>query len=112
MLVERFPPETIVYSGHGPPTTLGDELARNPFLAELRAVKFEAPRGTHDILPADQPRWGRVIGEAEDVCARVRLPAYPDAGLRGHRVFLRTSGRARTSCARRCTRSRIAAGAR
>ena len=36
-LVERFPPDTVVYSGHGPPTTLGDELARNPFLAELRA---------------------------------------------------------------------------
>jgi hydroxyacylglutathione hydrolase len=36
-LVESYPPETIVYSGHGPPTTLGAELARNPFLAELRA---------------------------------------------------------------------------
>jgi hydroxyacylglutathione hydrolase len=36
-LTERFPPETIVYPGHGPQTTLGDELARNPFLAELRA---------------------------------------------------------------------------
>jgi hydroxyacylglutathione hydrolase len=36
-LMERFPPETIVYSGHGPETTLGAELARNPFLAELRA---------------------------------------------------------------------------
>jgi glyoxylase-like metal-dependent hydrolase (beta-lactamase superfamily II) len=36
-LTEAYPPETIVYSGHGPPTTLGDELARNPFLAELRA---------------------------------------------------------------------------
>ncbi len=36
-LVDRFPPETTVYSGHGPPTTLGAELARNPFLAELRA---------------------------------------------------------------------------
>jgi glyoxylase-like metal-dependent hydrolase (beta-lactamase superfamily II) len=35
-LMKRFPPETIVYSGHGPPTTLGDELARNPFLAEVR----------------------------------------------------------------------------
>jgi hydroxyacylglutathione hydrolase len=34
---ERFPPETIVYPGHGPETTLGAELARNPFLAELRA---------------------------------------------------------------------------
>jgi hydroxyacylglutathione hydrolase len=36
-LVGRFPPETVVYPGHGPQTTLGDELARNPFLAELRA---------------------------------------------------------------------------
>jgi hydroxyacylglutathione hydrolase len=36
-LTERYPPETIVYPGHGPQTTLGDELARNPFLAELRA---------------------------------------------------------------------------
>jgi glyoxylase-like metal-dependent hydrolase (beta-lactamase superfamily II) len=37
MLTERYPAETTVYSGHGPPTTLGDELQRNPFLAELRA---------------------------------------------------------------------------
>lgn len=35
-LMDRFPPETVVYPGHGPPTTLGAELARNPFLAELR----------------------------------------------------------------------------
>ncbi|MGZ4256529.1 MAG: MBL fold metallo-hydrolase [Gaiellaceae bacterium] len=35
-LTERFSPETVVYSGHGPPTTLGTELARNPFLADLR----------------------------------------------------------------------------
>jgi len=39
LLGDRFPPETVVYSGHGPPTTLGDELARNPFLAELRAAR-------------------------------------------------------------------------
>jgi glyoxylase-like metal-dependent hydrolase (beta-lactamase superfamily II) len=36
-LVEAYPPETVVYPGHGPATTLGTELARNPFLAELRA---------------------------------------------------------------------------
>jgi glyoxylase-like metal-dependent hydrolase (beta-lactamase superfamily II) len=36
-LVDAYPPETIVYPGHGPVTTLGEELARNPFLAELRA---------------------------------------------------------------------------
>jgi glyoxylase-like metal-dependent hydrolase (beta-lactamase superfamily II) len=38
-LVERLPPETVVYPGHGPVTTLADELARNPFLAELRAER-------------------------------------------------------------------------
>jgi hydroxyacylglutathione hydrolase len=37
LLTERFPPETVVYSGHGPPTTLGAELASNPFLTPLRA---------------------------------------------------------------------------
>ena len=36
-LADRFPPETVVYPGHGAKTTLGGELARNPFLAELRA---------------------------------------------------------------------------
>jgi glyoxylase-like metal-dependent hydrolase (beta-lactamase superfamily II) len=38
-LVERFPPGTVVYPGHGPQTTLGRELASNPFLAELRAAR-------------------------------------------------------------------------
>jgi hydroxyacylglutathione hydrolase len=36
-LSERCPPDTVVYPGHGGPTTLGAELTRNPFLAELRA---------------------------------------------------------------------------
>lgn len=36
-LMDAYPPDTIVYPGHGPVTTLGAELARNPFLAELRA---------------------------------------------------------------------------
>jgi hydroxyacylglutathione hydrolase len=38
-LIERFPPETVVYPGHGPATTLGQELETNPFLAELRAAR-------------------------------------------------------------------------
>jgi glyoxylase-like metal-dependent hydrolase (beta-lactamase superfamily II) len=37
LLVERCPPETVVHPGHGPATTLGAELASNPFLGELRA---------------------------------------------------------------------------
>jgi hydroxyacylglutathione hydrolase len=39
VLVDTFPSDTVVYPGHGPVTTLGDELARNPFLAELRAER-------------------------------------------------------------------------
>jgi glyoxylase-like metal-dependent hydrolase (beta-lactamase superfamily II) len=39
VLVDTFPSETVVYPGHGPVTTLGDELARNPFLADLRAER-------------------------------------------------------------------------
>lgn len=36
-LAAAYPPQTVVHPGHGPATTIGDELARNPFLAELRA---------------------------------------------------------------------------
>jgi histidyl-tRNA synthetase len=55
-------------------------------------VKFEAPRGTHDILPSEQSRWRRAIGEAERLCAlygyrRIDTPAFEDTEL-----FARTSG--------------------
>ena len=36
LLMERYPSATVVYSGHGPPTTLGAERERNPFLTALR----------------------------------------------------------------------------
>ena len=39
MLFDRLPPQTVVYPGHGPQTTLGTERERNPFLAELRAAR-------------------------------------------------------------------------
>jgi len=35
-LMAAYPPDTIVLPGHGPVTTLGAELAGNPFLGELR----------------------------------------------------------------------------
>lgn len=36
LLMDRYAPHTLVFPGHGPETTLGAELERNPFLAELR----------------------------------------------------------------------------
>ena len=38
-LADRLSPETVVYPGHGQPTTIGRELETNPFLAELRAAR-------------------------------------------------------------------------
>ena len=38
-LLDAFPEDTIVHPGHGPATTLGDELRRNPFLTVLRAAR-------------------------------------------------------------------------
>ena len=35
-LVRRFPPDAVVHCGHGPDTSLGRELALNPFLSPLR----------------------------------------------------------------------------
>jgi histidyl-tRNA synthetase len=54
--------------------------------------KIEAPRGTHDIVPADQPLWQRVTGEAERLCALygyrpIQTPVFEDTDL-----FQRTSG--------------------
>lgn len=37
-LAGRFPAETVVYPGHMAVTTLGRELATNPFLAQIRAA--------------------------------------------------------------------------
>jgi histidyl-tRNA synthetase len=55
-------------------------------------VKFEAPRGTRDILPAEQPLWRRVGGEMERLCAlfgyrRIDVPVFEETEL-----FARTSG--------------------
>jgi histidyl-tRNA synthetase len=55
-------------------------------------VKFEAPRGTHDILPSEQPRWRQVVGEFEDLCRlygyrRIDTPVFEETDL-----FVRTSG--------------------
>jgi len=56
------------------------------------ATKIERPRGTHDITPSEQPRWRRVTGEIERLCALygyrpIQTPVFEDTAL-----FQRTSG--------------------
>jgi histidyl-tRNA synthetase len=53
---------------------------------------IKAPRGTHDVLPDEQPLWRRAVGEAERLCALyayrpIVTPAFEDTEL-----FQRTSG--------------------
>ena len=55
-------------------------------------MTFEAPRGTHDILPSEQPRWRHVLGEFERLChlygyRRIDTPVFEETDL-----FARTSG--------------------
>ncbi|MEX2178020.1 MAG: MBL fold metallo-hydrolase [Gemmatimonadaceae bacterium] len=38
-LVATFAPDIVVYPGHGPPTTIGAELAGNPFLHQLHHAR-------------------------------------------------------------------------
>ena len=90
-----LPAETIVYSGHGPATTLGAELAAQP-----------VPRGAaraHDAVPGAARHARRppvraaalAVGDrrrCEDVAAlygyrRIETPAFEDTEL-----FVRTSG--------------------
>jgi histidyl-tRNA synthetase len=55
-------------------------------------TRIEAPRGTHDVLPSEQPVWQRVTAEMARLCAlygyaRIQTPGFEDTEL-----FQRTSG--------------------
>jgi histidyl-tRNA synthetase len=55
-------------------------------------VKFQAPRGTNDVLPSEQPLWQRATGTLAEVAEtygyrRILTPVFEEADL-----FLRTSG--------------------
>jgi histidyl-tRNA synthetase len=57
-----------------------------------RAPRIERPRGTHDVVPAEQPHWRRVTSELERLCALygyrpITTPVFEDTAL-----FERTSG--------------------
>ncbi|HXV02800.1 MAG TPA: histidine--tRNA ligase [Gaiellaceae bacterium] len=55
-------------------------------------MKFEAPRGTHDILHSDQPLWQRLTGEAEHLCALYGYRKIVTPGFEDTELFIRTSG--------------------
>jgi histidyl-tRNA synthetase len=55
-------------------------------------VKFEAPRGTHDILPSEQGAWQRVLGEVEPLCALYGYGKIVTPGFEDTELFIRTSG--------------------
>jgi histidyl-tRNA synthetase len=57
------------------------------------SAKFQAPRGTHDVLPSEA-NWWHVVRVMEDVTAlygwgRIQTPGFEDTGL-----FARTAGEA------------------
>jgi len=57
------------------------------------ATKIERPRGTHDVVPEEQPLWRMAVAEAERLCALygyrpIVTPVFEDTAL-----FERTSGR-------------------
>ena len=115
LLGERFPPETLVYSGHGPPTTLGAELAAQPVprrAPRRPPVKFQAPRGTHDILPSRAAALAARDRARSSACARSTATADPDAGLRGHRAVRADVGRGLGHRPKEMYSSRTAAAAR
>ena len=55
-------------------------------------TRIEAPRGTHDILPAEAPLWERVTGEAERLCALYGYRRIQTPGFEHTELFERTSG--------------------
>jgi histidyl-tRNA synthetase len=58
----------------------------------LKTSKIERPRGTHDVVPAEQPLWRLAVGEAERLCTLygyrpIVTPVFEETAL-----FERTSG--------------------
>jgi histidyl-tRNA synthetase len=55
-------------------------------------TRFEAPRGTYDILPSEQPLWQWVKGEMEEVCRLYGYRRIDTPGIEDTDLIVRTSG--------------------
>jgi histidyl-tRNA synthetase len=58
----------------------------------MSSARIERPRGTHDVVPREQPLWRLAVGEAERLCALygyrpIVTPVFEETAL-----FERTSG--------------------
>ncbi|HEU4758999.1 MAG TPA: histidine--tRNA ligase [Dehalococcoidia bacterium] len=61
-------------------------LTLEPADKHVTMPRFRAPRGTQDILPADQPHWDLVRRAVERLCeafgyARIETPVFEEASL-------------------------------
>jgi histidyl-tRNA synthetase len=55
-------------------------------------TRFEAPRGTHDITPSEQPLWQWLKAEMETVCDLYRYHRIDTPGFEDTELIIRTSG--------------------
>ena len=55
-------------------------------------TRFEAPRGTHDILPSEQPLWQWVTGQMAAVCALYGYRRIDTPGIEDTELIIWTSG--------------------
>jgi histidyl-tRNA synthetase len=55
-------------------------------------TRFEAPRGTHDILPSEQPLWRHVTRTIEDVCRLYGYRPITTPAIEDTELIIRTSG--------------------
>ena len=54
--------------------------------------RFGAPRGTHDVLPSEQPLWQTVTGTLAEVAERYGYRRIQTPNFEETELFLRTSG--------------------
>jgi histidyl-tRNA synthetase len=55
-------------------------------------TRFEAPRGTHDILPSEQPLWRQATRTMEEVCRIYGYRPITTPALEDTELIVRTSG--------------------
>ena len=61
-------------------------------------TRFEAPRGTQDILPSEQPLWQWVRGTMEELCHAYGYRRIDTPGIEDTELIIRTSGGGSDAC--------------